>query len=84
MLEPFNCGECFKCRRTLLALDAADKLEDYRESFDIDKYFKQRKRIYKYLSERIQEDPNHPFLSKSYKILYERHKEFFDELNAKN
>ena len=83
VLKPFNCGKCFKCYRMLLALDAAGKLDEFRESFDIDDYLKKRKKIYGYLNNRIKEDPNHPFLAKSYKILYERHKKLFDKLNAK-
>lgn len=34
----YNCGTCLKCRRTLLTLDILGKLDDFRESFDIDYY----------------------------------------------
>lgn len=33
-----NCGDCHKCKRTLLTLDALDKLDLFRESFDIAAY----------------------------------------------
>lgn len=81
--EPFNCGRCVKCLRTLLELDALDKLDNFRESFDIDDYIKRRRNIYRYLNNQIKKNPNHPFLSRLYKVLYERHKKFFDKLNAK-
>ncbi len=35
---PYNCGICSKCRRTLLALDALGKVDEFGESFDIDYY----------------------------------------------
>ena len=33
-----NCGECFKCKRTLLELDAAGSLDNYGKVFDVDAY----------------------------------------------
>ena len=33
-----NCCECIKCRRTLLALDAMGKLNEFSSVFDIEKY----------------------------------------------
>lgn len=44
-----NCNWCSKCIRTLLALDAADKLDNFRQSFNIDAYIKNRKKYYTYL-----------------------------------
>lgn len=38
-----NCGNCVKCRRTLLPLDAMGKLEAFSDVFDIEKYRKQAK-----------------------------------------
>ena len=35
-----NCGECTKCRRTLLCLDAMGKLEAFSGVFDLEKYRK--------------------------------------------
>ena len=75
-----NCGRCEKCIRTLLALDAANRLEDFRQSFDIDDYFKIRDYIYIYLQDKVRIPKNAPYYEKSYKILYERHKEFFDSI----
>jgi|GEM_PF-495036 len=42
-----NCGKTYKCRRTLLNLDYAGKLEQFRESFDIDYYLENRAWYYK-------------------------------------
>lgn len=39
-----NCGECEKCVRTLVALDFIGALDNFRNSFDIDKYKKDKKR----------------------------------------
>ena len=80
--ETVNCGRCRKCLRTLLEIDALGKLDNFRESFDIDDYIKRREKIYRYLNDQIKEDPEDPFLSRPYKILYERHKDFFDSLDA--
>jgi len=44
-----NCGECFKCIRTLLSLDALNKLDDYHAVFDINRYKSHRGRYYCYL-----------------------------------
>lgn len=35
-----NCGECSKCVRTMCALDCMDKLNDYKDVFDVEKYYK--------------------------------------------
>ena len=81
--QPYNCGRCKKCRRTLLSLDAANKLENFREVFNIRAYFKRRERFYAYMNELITKDePEGEFFAEIYKVLYERHKEFFDNLNA--
>ena len=34
----YNCGVCLKCRRTLLTLDILGKLDEFKESFNIDYY----------------------------------------------
>ena len=81
--KEYNCGRCSKCLRTLLALDAVNKLDEFREAFDIDDYIKRRNKCLAYLKGIIDKEPNSPFFAKTYKILYERHKEFFDKLNAK-
>ena len=77
-----NCGKCGKCLRTLLEIDALGKLDKFRKAFDIDDYLNRRKEIYRDLQNHIKENPNDPFLSRPYKILYERHKDFFDSLDA--
>ncbi len=41
-----NCGTCSKCIRTLVTLDILDKLKQFDESFDIEKY--QSNRSYAY------------------------------------
>ena len=41
-----NCGECWKCSRTLLALDALNQLDDFQAVFDIDHYKSHRWRYY--------------------------------------
>lgn len=47
--EGSNCGVCLKCRRTLLTLEILGKLEDFRQSFDIDYYKSHRKDYLKWL-----------------------------------
>lgn len=79
-----NCGWCPKCLRTLLALDAANKLDNFRECFNIDAYLKARNKAFVYLYNTIKKEPDQPFFAKTYKILYERHKNFFDNLSSKN
>lgn len=37
-----NCGTCFKCKRTLLELDAAGSLDKYGDIFDINTYKRKR------------------------------------------
>jgi hypothetical protein len=46
--EVHNCGKCDKCRRTILGLYSLNKLDAYRDSFDVD-YFKKHKHQYYYL-----------------------------------
>lgn len=49
-LRKQNCGKCEKCRRTLLTLDMAGFLENFREVFDIDEYLKTRLVSLRYLA----------------------------------
>ena len=42
-----NCGVCLKCRRTLLDLYAIDKVDDFKNAFDIE-YFKKNINYYLY------------------------------------
>ena len=49
--EGENCGNCDKCIRTLVTLDIIGKLYLYENSFDIDKYLKNRKKyIYRVIA----------------------------------
>ena len=77
-----NCGWCSKCLRTLLSLDAAGKLDNFRGSFNIDAYLKGRKKAFTYLYNEIKKNPASPFFAKTYEILYKRHKKFFDSKGA--
>lgn len=43
--KPYNCGVCSKCKRTLVSLDAINKLENFNEVFDI-KYYENNKNSY--------------------------------------
>ena len=78
-----NCGICEKCLRTLLAIDAAGKLDDFREVFDIDAYLKRRSQAYIYCHDKAAIPHNAPFYARTYKILYARHKKFFDSITPK-
>lgn len=40
-----NCGDCFKCKRTMLELDAAGIIDNYNRVFDVDRYKKNRKKL---------------------------------------
>ena len=40
-----NCGECFKCIRTIVTLEMINKLDKYENSFNIEKY-KSHKQVY--------------------------------------
>lgn len=78
-----NCGWCSKCLRTLLALDAANKLDNFRKVFDIDNYLQNRDKALVHLYNEIKKNPLDLCLAKTYKILYERYKGFFDLIKAK-
>ena len=41
-----NCGECIKCRRTLVEMDVAGVLDKYEKSFDLERYRKNRSRFF--------------------------------------
>lgn len=44
-VDESNCSECLKCNRTMVALDAMGKLDEYSELFDLTKYKRNKKRI---------------------------------------
>ena len=77
----FNCGVCEKCLRTLFALDASNKLDNFRAVFDIDAYNKNRGNAYLFLYEQFVLRRN-PFYAKAYGILSQRHKDFFAAIDA--
>lgn len=79
--EETNCGVCEKCLRTMLALDAANKLENFREVFDLDIYNKNRGNAYLFLYEQAALRKN-PFYQKSFEILSRRHSDFFASVAA--
>lgn len=37
-----NCTKCWKCARTIMDLEVLDKLENYKDVFDIDYYYKHK------------------------------------------
>lgn len=49
LTKPTNCGVCPKCRRTLLTLDMLGKLDNFKESFDIEYYKSHKEEYYKWL-----------------------------------
>lgn len=48
--NPYNCGVCSKCRRTLVALDLLGKLDNFRNVFDIDYYKEHKGEYYSWLA----------------------------------
>lgn len=44
-VDEINCCECSKCKRTLVALDAVGILNEYSRVFNLDKYYKNKKKI---------------------------------------
>lgn len=44
-----NCGKCFKCKRTLVCLDALGKLDEFADVFDIGYYREHRSDYLKWL-----------------------------------
>ena len=77
-----NCGTCSKCLRTLFSMDALGVLDNFKESFNVDAYRKNSKKYYRWLYNAIKKNPDNSYLAGNYKILYERHKEFFDSLDV--
>lgn len=46
-LKDVNCNVCSQCRRTMIELEMADKLEEFRNAFDVDYYYEHRHEYYK-------------------------------------
>lgn len=67
--KPYNCGICTKCMRTLVSLDAINKLDNFKNVFDIDYYYKNRKKYYRWLyrehvNKSLMNEPSYQILSK--------------------
>lgn len=77
--KEINCGVCSKCLRTLLAIDALGRLDDFREVFDIDAYIKNRVNNYMFLFQKYIFEKD-LFFQKTFNTLYNRHKNFFDDI----
>lgn len=46
-----NCGECYGCWKTMIPLDIIGKLSRFDQSFDLKKYYSNRKQIFQYFFE---------------------------------
>lgn len=68
--EAVNCSHCEKCARTMVGLYAIEKLDLYKDVFDLD-YFEKHK--HKYLSDSIKYLKSHDW-PESYALLKESHK----------
>ena len=44
-----NCGMCYACEKTIIPLDIMGKLEKFRKSFDVDKYYAEREAVFEEL-----------------------------------
>lgn len=67
--KPYNCGVCSKCRRTLVSLDAINKLDKFKDVFNIKYYYDNRIEYYDWLmNEHINKnemnEPSYQILSK--------------------
>ena len=78
--KPYNCGICTKCRRTLVSLDAINKLNEFKNVFDINYYNNNKVEYYDWLfNEHVNKNEmNEP----SYQILSKR-KDFKVSLKCK-
>ena len=80
--KEYNCGVCEKCLRTLLAIDALNKLDKFRAVFDIDAYVKNIVNNYIFLFQKYVIEKN-TLYEETFKILYNRYKKFFDSIIIK-
>ena len=46
MIDDKNCGECYVCWKTMIPLDMIGKLDKYGECFDLEKYYKNRRKVF--------------------------------------
>ena len=44
-----NCGSCYACMKTMIPLDIMGRLENFRDSFDVDAYNARREEIFEEL-----------------------------------
>ena len=66
-----NCNVCYKCKRTLLALEAIDKTDYFSQVYDVE-YFKNNKRSYlTYLEDSYEKGDR--FIEPVYKAFEKRH-----------
>ena len=54
--KPVNCGECFKCARAILSLDAMGRLDRYQSQFDLSGYPANREDLLR----RVRRSDNYP------------------------
>lgn len=66
-----NCSCCAKCNRTLLAIDALGRLNDYRKVFDTEKFNKNKRKIIK---EVIDQHERVPFYEEIFQLYKEQGK----------
>lgn len=81
-----NCGKCIKCRRTLLALEAIGKLDNFSEVFDIEYYKENKEEYYKWLEK--EEEEGHEMNVLTAKLLRQKNGETIykdiEEFNKNN
>ena len=44
-----NCGECYGCMKTMIPLDVMGKLDGFGESFDLERYYRNREQTFRSL-----------------------------------
>ena len=54
--EGNNCNTCMKCKRTILALDAIGKLDNFKKVFDVDYYYKHKEEYISWLENELEND----------------------------
>lgn len=60
-----SCGECSKCLRTLLSLDVLNKLDDFSEVFDIQKYKSNRTKAFLWMLQTKDKEGDESLFAKS-------------------
>ncbi|MCL1987542.1 MAG: DUF5082 domain-containing protein [Firmicutes bacterium] len=83
LMQAFNCGQCSKCRRNLLALDALNLLDEFAEVFDIEQYRHNREEYIHYLIAARKDNLKYAYestLEEVYSILQAREPELFENI----